>query len=74
MQLHPRAVDLGQVLDPIPGTTGPDQVAGRHPDLVRRRFRAEESDQLWVADLTFVPTWDRLRVLHCRRLLPNDRG
>ncbi len=27
------------------------------PDLVNRRFRAEAPDQLWVADMTYIPTW-----------------
>jgi len=27
------------------------------PDLVNRRFSAEGPDQLWVADMTYVPTW-----------------
>jgi len=27
------------------------------PDLVQRRFVAAGPDQLWVADLTYVPTW-----------------
>ncbi len=38
-------------------TTRPDPVAARHPDLVERRFRAEAPNQLWVTDLTYVPTW-----------------
>jgi hypothetical protein len=38
-------------------TTRRDQSAGRHPDLVERRFTATEPNRLWVADLTFVPTW-----------------
>lgn len=38
-------------------TTRPDPVAARHPDLVGRRFEAEAPDQLWVTDLTYVPTW-----------------
>jgi putative transposase len=38
-------------------TTRPDPVAARHPDLVERRFQAEAPNQLWVTDLTFVPTW-----------------
>lgn len=38
-------------------TTRADSVAARHPDLVERRFRAESPNQLWVTDLTFVPTW-----------------
>jgi len=29
----------------------------RHPDLVRRDFTADAPNQLWVTDLTFVPTW-----------------
>ena len=27
------------------------------PDLVARNFTAERPDQLWVADITYVPTW-----------------
>lgn len=27
------------------------------PDLVDREFEANEPDQLWVADITYVPTW-----------------
>jgi putative transposase len=27
------------------------------PDLVNRRFVADGPDQLWVADMTCVPTW-----------------
>ena len=38
-------------------TTRREQGAGRHPDLVNRRFRAEEPNRLWVTDLTFVATW-----------------
>jgi putative transposase len=38
-------------------TTKPDPAAGRHPDLVKRKFRANAANQLWVTDLTFVPTW-----------------
>jgi putative transposase len=38
-------------------TTRPDQAATRHPDLVDRQFNAESPNQLWVTDLTFVPTW-----------------
>jgi transposase InsO family protein len=38
-------------------TTRRDQSAGRHPDLVERRFTATEPNRLWVTDLTFVPTW-----------------
>ena len=38
-------------------TTKPDPGAGRHPDLVKRNFTATVPDQLWVTDLTYVPTW-----------------
>jgi len=27
------------------------------PDLVERKFQAEAPDELWVADITYVPTW-----------------
>ena len=27
------------------------------PDLVARRFRAEAPDRIWVADITYIPTW-----------------
>jgi putative transposase len=27
------------------------------PDLVKRQFRAAGPDELWVADMTYVPTW-----------------
>jgi putative transposase len=38
-------------------TTKPDLGAGRHPDLVKRNFTATAPNQLWVTDLTYVPTW-----------------
>ncbi len=38
-------------------TTKPDPTAARHPDLVKRQFTASAPNQLWVTDLTFVPTW-----------------
>jgi putative transposase len=38
-------------------TTRPDDTAVRHPDLVRRDFTATAPNQLWVTDLTYVPTW-----------------
>ena len=38
-------------------TTRPDQQAGRAPDLVDRDFTAQQPNQLWVVDLTYVPTW-----------------
>lgn len=38
-------------------TTRPDRHAERAPDLVDRDFHAERPNQLWVVDLTYVPTW-----------------
>ncbi len=29
----------------------------RAPDLVQRKFEADGANQLWVADMTYVPTW-----------------
>ena len=36
-------------------TTVADPAADRAPDLVKRRFKAECPDELWVADFTYVP-------------------
>jgi putative transposase len=38
-------------------TTRRDERERPAPDLVNRRFTADAPDQLWVADLTYVPTW-----------------
>ena len=38
-------------------TTRPDPAASRWPDLVKRDFTAKAPNQLWVTDLTYVPTW-----------------
>ena len=38
-------------------TTRTDRHAERAPDLVDRDFHAERPNQLWVVDLTYVPTW-----------------
>lgn len=38
-------------------TTIRDRDARPAPDLVERRFTAEAPNQLWVADITYVPTW-----------------
>jgi transposase InsO family protein len=39
-------------------TTVPDDRAVRPPDLVDRRFVADRPNQLWVADITYVSTWE----------------
>ena len=38
-------------------TTRPAKDRRPAPDLVDRDFSAEGPDQLWVADITYVPTW-----------------
>ena len=38
-------------------TTRRQKGQGKAPDLVQRRFDADGPDRLWVADLTYVPTW-----------------
>ena len=38
-------------------TTRRDRDARPAPDLVKRAFVAESPDRLWVADITYIPTW-----------------
>lgn len=38
-------------------TTVRDRRERPAPDLVNRRFHADAPNQLWVADMTYVPTW-----------------
>jgi putative transposase len=38
-------------------TTVRDRDAQPAPDLVHRAFTAEGRDRLWVADITYIPTW-----------------
>ena len=38
-------------------TTIPDDSAARPADLVDRSFEADGPDRLWLADITYVPTW-----------------
>jgi putative transposase len=40
-----------------PRTTLRDARARPAPDLVERDFTAEAPDRLWVADITYIPTW-----------------
>ncbi|GAA0551112.1 hypothetical protein GCM10009546_11460 [Actinomadura livida] len=39
-------------------TTTPDESVPRPPDLVNRRFAADRPDRLWLADITYVRTWE----------------
>ncbi len=38
-------------------TTRRDERQRPAPDLVQRRFHADSPNALWVADMTYVPTW-----------------
>jgi putative transposase len=38
-------------------TTRRNRSARPAPDLVDRQFSADKPNQLWVADITYVPTW-----------------
>ena len=38
-------------------TTRRDKSQRAAPDLVRRQFKATNINQLWVADMTYLPTW-----------------
>lgn len=39
-------------------TTKRAEVYQPAPDLVARKFTADRPDQLWVADITYIPTWE----------------
>jgi transposase InsO family protein len=39
-------------------TTIPKPAAAGPPDLVNRQFVAARPNQLWLADLTYVRTWE----------------
>ena len=41
-------------------TTKADPEAARRPDLVQRDFAASRPNELWVADLTYLRSWDGL--------------
>jgi hypothetical protein len=48
-----------------PRTTVRAREAPAAADLVRRDFRATGPDRLWVADITYVPTWEGYVFLAC---------
>jgi putative transposase len=48
-----------------PLTTKTADQAPAVSDLVRRRFQAAGPDRLWVADITYVPTWEGFLFLAC---------
>ena len=56
-------------------TTPADAAIERPRDLVERAFSAPAPNRLWLADITYVRTWDRLRLclVRHRLLRPHDR-
>ena len=46
-------------------TTIPAKEAPSAPDLVRRSFQASGPNRLWVADITYVATWEGYLFLAC---------
>jgi putative transposase len=44
-------------------TTQREPGVGPAPDLVCRAFTADAPDRLWVADITYVPTWEGILYL-----------
>ena len=38
-------------------TTRADSTHRAAPDRVERQFRADAPDRIWVADITYIPTW-----------------
>jgi putative transposase len=44
-------------LEGVVRTTVRDETKAPAPDLVRRSFSATAPDRLWVADITYLPTW-----------------
>ena len=47
----------GVVRGKVKRTTVADESAPRPADLVERDFHAPAPNRLWVADLTYVPSW-----------------
>ena len=48
---------VGVVRGETKRTTIPDEDAARPADLVDRSFEADAPNRLWLADITYVPTW-----------------
>ena len=57
-----RAADAGRQVSPASAVASSSPrrcgtVARQAPDLVDRNFTAERPNMLWVADITYIPTW-----------------
>ena len=48
--------DPRRVVGDLRGAAGARGAAGVAPDRVQRRFEAAKPNQVWVADITYVPT------------------
>lgn len=57
-RLMPEAGIRGVQRGRKPWTTIVDDTAGRPADLVERRFTAGRPNELWLADITYVSTWE----------------
>jgi transposase InsO family protein len=57
-------------------TTTPDPSARRRPDLVNRDFTAEQPNELWIADFSYLRCWEGVVFsrLRDRRVQPQGRG
>jgi putative transposase len=55
--IHAELADEGATLRRYVVTTQADPKAERPVDLVERAFFATAPDRLWVADITYIPTW-----------------
>jgi putative transposase len=56
-QLNREGIAVARVRGKKCRTTRADTAAARPVDLVDRHFKASGPNRLWVADLTYVPTW-----------------
>jgi len=56
-RLRPAAGWAGVSRRPCVTTTRRDPTARPAPDLVPRAFAVDGPNRLWVADLTYIPTW-----------------
>ncbi len=44
-------------------TAASDETSRQAPDLVQRRFKADAPNEIWVADITEIPTWEGVMYL-----------
>ena len=44
-------------------TAASDETSRQAPDLMQRRFKADAPNEIWVADITEIPTWEGVMYL-----------